>query len=769
MPGLQVNNKGEITAQGQKVEKVLVDGEEFFSDDPAVVTANLRADAVDKVQVFDKKSDQAVFSGIDDGVKTKTINLQLKEDKKKGYFGKAEAGTNASGLNMGKGMINAFKGKRKFAAYATKDNTKYESLNWQERRNYGEDLNTTTEFMDGGGMMMYYEGDDFSEGNGLPNSTTAGAHFNSKWNNDKKNSVNTYQFNRVNVVGATASINQNILGNNLSIFNRTNENYEQTKTRNRLQSVYDWTIDSTSSLKLTIKGTIINNQQFRKTIGAATNNSNELLNANNRTTQFDEDNQQFFSSAFWRKRFKKKGRTISINADWNKANREGNGLLTANNLFYNKLGAVSNTEIVDQQKTNNENSYSLNSKISYTEPLSDKTFLEWNYRFSNSRNNAERNTFVKAPGGTNYNFLVDSLSNHLIFNNNQHSTGLTFRLNQKKYSFYFGSNLGIANYDVNDLRTLKDRNIRFTNFLPTVGLNLNPAKQTRFSFSYNGSTQNPTIQQIQPIIDNIDPLNIQIGNKNLQQAFRHNFNINFSDYKILKSRNIWISANFSTVNNAITNSVNVDSVGRRINQTVNVNGNYNGSMWASYGFEVLPSVNLNFSINPSINRFINIVNGVENINDNHRFAGTVSVGYWPDKWLNFWTDFEFSVNNTKSSLNKGFNTKFWQINSNANISMKLPKKFYVEINGNINVYQRTAAFANTPNLFIINAHVKKTFPKSTEKFEAKLAVNDLLNQNQGINRNISSNFIAETQNVVLRRFVLFSFAMNISKNAKPSN
>ncbi|MFY8003285.1 MAG: outer membrane beta-barrel protein, partial [Chitinophagaceae bacterium] len=150
-------------------------------------------------------------------------------------------------------------------------------------------------------------------------------------------------------------------------------------------------------------------------------------------------------------------------------------------------------------------------------------------------------------------------------------------------------------------------------------------------------------------------------------------------------------------------------------------------------------------------------------------AGTVSVGYWPDKWLNFWTDFEFAVNNTKSSLNKGFNTKFWQINSNANISMKLPKKFYVEINGNVNIYQRTAAFANTPNLFIINAHVKKTFPKSTEKFEVKLAVNDLLNQNQGINRNISSNFIAETQNVVLRRFVLFSFAMNISKNAKPNN
>ena len=115
MPGIQVNSKGEITTQGEKVNKVLVDGEEFFSDDPAVVTKNLRADAVDKVQVFDKKSDQAVFTGIDDGQKQKTINLQLKEDKKKGFFGKAEAGSDFDQYNYGKLMANAFKGKRKIA------------------------------------------------------------------------------------------------------------------------------------------------------------------------------------------------------------------------------------------------------------------------------------------------------------------------------------------------------------------------------------------------------------------------------------------------------------------------------------------------------------------------------------------------------------------------------------------------------------------------------------------------------------------------------
>ena len=177
LPGITVNGKGEISAQGQKVEKVLVDGEEFFSDDPAVVTQNLRADAVEKVQSFDKKSDQAVFTGIDDGQKTKTLNLVLKEDKKKGYFGKVEAGSDFDRYRYGKTMLNVFKGKKKAAAYITSDNTRYESLNWSERRNYGEDMNTQTEMSDDGGIMMWSNGDDFSWGRGLPNSTTGGLHF----------------------------------------------------------------------------------------------------------------------------------------------------------------------------------------------------------------------------------------------------------------------------------------------------------------------------------------------------------------------------------------------------------------------------------------------------------------------------------------------------------------------------------------------------------------------------------------------------------------
>lgn len=184
MPGFQVNSKGEITTQGEKVNKVLVDGEEFFSDDPAVVTKNLRADAVDKVQVFDKKSDQAAFTGIDDGQTSKTINLQLKEDKKNGHYGKLEVGSNFDRYSNGKALVNAFKGKKKFAGYLTTDNTKFEGLSWDEQRNYSDGGNTVTTLGDDGSMSIYFSGgDDYDEQIGLPNQQSGGLVLANKWGN----------------------------------------------------------------------------------------------------------------------------------------------------------------------------------------------------------------------------------------------------------------------------------------------------------------------------------------------------------------------------------------------------------------------------------------------------------------------------------------------------------------------------------------------------------------------------------------------------------
>ena len=574
MPGIQVNSKGEITAQGDKVEKILVDGEEFFSDDPAVVTKNLRADAVDKIQAFDKKSDQAVFSGIDDGIKTKTLNIQLKEDKKKGYFGKVEAGTDFNKYRYGKVLGNAFKGKRKISAYLTTDNTKFESLNWDESKNYGGDANVTTEIGDDGSIMMWSGGDDFSYGRGFPNSTTAGLHFSNKWDKDKHNSNNTYQYNDLNVTSTTTSKTQTILPDT-SFVNTTSQAQAGQKTRHKLTSIYEWQIDSSSSIKFTVKPSTVKSFTRTDYLGQSIAQDGKVINESNRSTNTNDQTNALNSNLFWRKKFAKKGRTISLNADLNFNNREENTLLLATNSYFNASGSLAKLDNIDQMKVNKQTTSTINSLLTYTEPLWKNTFLVVNYRLNLSRNDAERNTLAKNTGGK-YETLVDTLSNHFIFNTTGQLGSANIRYNVKKVNFSIGTGFGSSTYHLTDIRKNTNREVVFNNFVPTVSFNYTPKQQRRITFNYNGNTRNPSLQQIQPILDNIDPLNITIGNPNLKQSFTHSFNFRASDYKVLKSRSISFNMYYTLTENAIANSSTVDNFGRRISQAINVNGNYSG-------------------------------------------------------------------------------------------------------------------------------------------------------------------------------------------------
>ena len=767
MPGIQVNSKGEITAQGDKVEKILVDGEEFFSDDPAVVTKNLRADAVDKIQAFDKKSDQAVFSGIDDGIKTKTLNIQLKEDKKKGYFGKVEAGTDFNKYRYGKVLGNAFKGKRKISAYLTTDNTKFESLNWDESKNYGGDANVTTEIGDDGSIMMWSGGDDFSYGRGFPNSTTAGLHFSNKWDKDKHNSNNTYQYNDLNVTSTTTSKTQTILPDT-SFVNTTSQAQAGQKTRHKLTSIYEWQIDSSSSIKFTVKPSTVKSFTRTDYLGQSIAQDGKVINESNRSTNTNDQTNALNSNLFWRKKFAKKGRTISLNADLNFNNREENTLLLATNSYFNASGSLAKLDNIDQMKVNKQTTSTINSLLTYTEPLWKNTFLVVNYRLNLSRNDAERNTLAKNTGGK-YETLVDTLSNHFIFNTTSQLGSANIRYNVKKVNFSLGTGFGSSTYHLTDIRKNTNREVVFNNFVPTVSFNYTPKQQRRITFNYNGNTRNPSLQQIQPILDNIDPLNITIGNPNLKQSFTHSFNFRASDYKVLKSRSISFNMYYTLTENAIANSSTVDNFGRRISQAINVNGNYSGNASIGYGFDIVPSLNVGVNVGPGKNRNVSVINGLTNTTDNTNIRIGLNAGYWADKTINFWMNANATNNKSTSSIRPDVVTQYWSYSTYSNIQLKFKKqKTYVDMSLEANIYQKTAAFANQQDTYIFSPTIRKVISKD-DKWETKLLVNDLFNQSRSINRNITSNFISETTNQTIQRYFLLSLIYNFSKNGKPAN
>jgi len=764
MPGIQVNAKGEITAQGEKVNKVLVDGEEFFSDDPAVVTKNLRADVVDKVQVFDKKSDQAVFTGIDDGQKSKTINLQLKEDKKNGFFGKAEAGSNFNQFGNGKLMTNAFKGKRKIAGYVTTDNTKFDNLNWDEAQNYGDGGGITTEFGDGGMSMIMTSGDGEEGGStGFPNQQSAGATFSNKFD---KGSVNTSaQYNRLIVNGLTSSYSKTILPTN-SIVNNTNSAQRNEKKKYKLSTTDQWGTDSTGLFKLTLKAaSVISDNTNSFTGGSFIPETGANLNSTARTTRNNTNDKTLNGSLSYRLRFAKKGRTISVNSDFNFGDKTQDGLLQAQNDYFNASNVIIKQETIAQTKalTQLTSAGSVNSV--YTEPLGKNSFLIFNYKIGLAGNNSERNTFDDRAGQPK--IKVDTLSNHFKFNTVNNSGNISYRYAVKKVNFNIGTGIGSAKYSLFDYATNASRAVNFTNFIPSATFNFTPKQQKKFILSYVGNTQNPSLLQIQPIIDNTDPLNITVGNANLRQSFTNRFSFNYTTFKVIKNKYVQLSGSFSNTNDAIATSSRIDAFGKSVNQYVNVDGNYNFGSGFYYDFELFKGIN--FGMNTGINggRYNNIVNGIKNTNDNISTRFGISFSQWGDKKINFWSSFDASNNKTVSSIRPGASTNFWTYRNNANIQFKFKKaKFFIDLSTDITVYQKTATFPNQRNIYLVHPSMRKVISKN-DKWEAKLMIYDIFNQNQFVDRNITSNFISETTNNGIRRYALFSIIYNFSKNGKP--
>jgi hypothetical protein len=764
MPGIQVNAKGEITAQGEKVNKVLVDGEEFFSDDPAVVTKNLRADVVDKVQVFDKKSDQAVFTGIDDGQKSKTINLQLKEDKKNGYFGKAEAGSNFNQYGSGKLMTNAFKGKRKIAGYVTTDNTKFDNLNWDEAQNYGDGGGMITEFGDGGMSMIMTSGDGEEGGStGFPNQQSAGATFSNKFD---KGSVNTSaQYNRLLVNGITGSYSKTILPTN-SIVNNTFSTQRTEKKKYKLNTTDQWGTDSTGLFKLTLKAASVVSDNTNSFSGTSyIPETGAQLNGTARTTSNNTNDKTLNGSLSYRLRFAKKGRTISVNSDFNFGDKTQDGLLNAQNDYFGASNVVIKRETIAQAKELAQLTSAGSVSSVYTEPLGKNSFLIFNYKIGLAGNNSERTTYDAKAGQQH--IKVDSLSNHFKFNTVNNSGSISYRYAVKKVNFNIGTGIGSAKYSLFDYATNANRNVSFTNFIPSATFNFTPKQQKKFILSYVGNTQNPSLLQIQPIIDNTDPLNITVGNANLKQSFTNRFSFNYTTFKIIKNKYIQLSGSFSNTNDAIATSSSIDAFGKSINQYVNIDGNYNYGTGFYYDFELYKGIN--FGMNTGINggRYNNIVNGIKNTNDNISTRFGISFSQWGDKKISFWSSFTASNNKTVSSIRPVASTNYWSYNNNSNIQFKFKKaKFFIDLSTDITVYQKSVAFPSQRNIYLVHPSMRKVISKN-DKWEAKLMVYDLFNQNQFVDRNITSNFISETTNNGIRRYALFSIIYNFSKNGKP--
>lgn len=390
LPGIQVDKNGEIKAMGESVKKVLVDGEEFFGDDPGMATKNLRADAVKTVQVFDKKSDQAEFTGIDDGKSQKTINLKLKEDKKKGRFGKID---NSAGpledqdprynSNL---MLSAFKGKRKISAFLLNGNTGQDGLDWEDSDKFGGENSDVTMNMDDDGNVSYQwiggNNDDEPQvdtQNGFIKNTNGGLHYNNKWN-DKQTLNLSPKFNNQNYTNNNKRYNKSQIGvtqlneNTSTATNVTRNNY-------KFNASYDIKLDSLNTIKINTKTNFYATTSNEFTDGTTTDENGVLKNKSQKNLDTKSDKQSLMASVLFKHKFAKLRRTFSMNLSWSSLNNDSDNYLKSDNESF--ISGISSSIIsLNQNKIGKKTTQNTNVNLVYTEPIAKNWALQLGYQIA---------------------------------------------------------------------------------------------------------------------------------------------------------------------------------------------------------------------------------------------------------------------------------------------------------------------------------------------------------------------------------------------------
>jgi hypothetical protein len=764
LPGISVDKDGKITAQGKQVEKILVDGDEFFGDDPTIATKNLQADAVDKVQVFDKKSDQATFTGIDDGNSKKTINLKLKEDKKRGYFGKLDLGGGPDGKYDNSAMINRFRAKQKLSAYGIMSNVGTTGLNWSDRDKYGSGDNI--EYNDDGGMVFYSGGDDAPNfnGEGLPKSWAAGANYSDKYNADKQKLNSSYRYNKLNVEAASNSLSQSILPDT-TFFTKATNNNNSSRQKHFVSGIYDYQIDSGLSVKVTVNGSSGKFQNASATTSRTYDINDSTINQNTQSNSANGDNQKLVSTLLLRKKFEKVGRTLSLslNDQYNADNSTGylNALITT----YNPVTRLPKDSLTDQMKLTDTKVNAFGGKLSYTEPLSKRIFTEVSYGLRINSSSSERLSYNKSPDGK-YEVLSQAYSNSYRYDVTTNTAGLFFKYNTKKIVAGIGSDLAFQNFDQQDKvhNTSVERN--YVNLFPKANFNYKFNPGSGFSINYNGNTRQPSINQIQPVASNDNPLVIYVGNPLLKQQFTHSINLNYNSFKILKDRGFYIWGSASTVANNITSTQYTDlATGKTIYQYINTNGNANAYLGGSYFMTLKKAkIRMQFSGNMNYSKYTSYVNLEKNVTQSYSpGVGMYISKYKDDKWsINYNPSVTF--NGSHSTINTGVNNNYWSSSQSISGSVYLKKKIDITTDVTGQFRQKTSTFDQNNNVILWNAYIGYKLLKD-DKAMIKFSAHDLLNQNKGYYRYISNTNITENNFQTINRYFLLSFVWNFSKSA----
>ncbi|QNF31833.1 TonB-dependent receptor [Adhaeribacter swui] len=774
MPGINVQD-GQVKAQGENVQRVLVDGKEFFGDDVNATLNNLPAEVIDKIQILEEQSEQARVSGFDDGTRVKTLNIVTRADRRTGQFGRVYAGAGTDARYQVGGSLNFFKPGQRLTILGQSN-----SINQQNFS--GEDLIGVSSGGGGGGRGGrggggpggggFSGGNDFAlpQLNGITKTHSAGLNYSGQIG--KKLEITGSYFGNYTDNDAYEKsflqyvVNQRLPYNSESeVNNSSNQNYNH-----RLNFRLEYKIDSANTIfmrpRFSLQGRdalaginrlrSMDTSQVTETVGQSKSNSLGLNFTNEFTFQH---------------RFAKRGRTLSIGLGTTLNNRDVDSYNQSETEQFNPDEYIS----INQRNDQEVKGWSLTPSLSYSEPLSKFSQLQFNYSGTIQRNESDRRAYNFIDEEEGYTGFDPRFSNTFLNFNPQHRVGVGYRFRTQDNKLNLNFNTSYQYSELNNKRefpTVNSFSRGFHNVVPNARLQYNINKQKNFRLFYRGATNPPTVEQLQDVVTlSNDSLRFTVGNPNLNQFYRHFVNFRYSATNLEKASTFFVGVNASVNQNPIVNeTIIADSTevifgvplirNQQITRPTNVNGQYSFTGFVNYGIPVKAlKTNINVDANAGYNKNPGYLNGILNFSYTQTYGVGLTLSSNISENLDFTLASNGTMNFTENSATVGRNNNYYTLINRARVNWIFWKGLVLQSDFSQRIYSGLSANYNQ-NYSLWNVSVgKKFFPKRNG--DLRLVVYDLLKQNNSIQRNIQPTYIEDVETRTLQRYFMLSFTYTI--------
>ena len=775
MPGVTLVD-GKIQAQGEDVKQVLVDGKRFFGDDANAVLKNLPAEIIDKVQVFDKKSDQAQFTGFDDGNVSKTINIVTKAQFRNGVFGKLFGGYGYKDKYKSGASINIFKGNRRITVLLQSNNINEQNFSAEDLVGVASTASTGGGGRRGGGGQGNGSNnatDIFSVNNqnGINTTTLFGLNYSDKWGR-KTEVSSSYFFNSTQNDSKSSLIQQYILGSNDGLVYNESNTSVSSNFNHRLNFKIETKLDSHNTISIQPKLSFQTNSNSKNILGL---NSKELQTISNSKNANSTSLSGYNLSALilYRHAFAKKGRTFSINATPTLTDNQGDNTLYTLTSYFNTGIVFADT--IDQESYVLKNSYNIKANASYTEPLDSFHILLVDYSATYSNNFSSKRTFNSFSNSNAYTDLDSSLTN--VFNNQyqSHAGSFGYRYQKTKMNFSVNAAYQLAQLSKQqEIPSSYQMSKSFESILPSAQFQFKFSPKKNLRINYRTSNNAPTIDQLQDVINNTNVLQLSTGNPELKQDFQQNLNMRYSGVNTVKATSFFalLGANYST--NYIGNSTliaNQDTIvynsvflkqGSQIIRPVNLDGYFTIRSFINYTFPI-KKLKTNLSLNVSGN--YNHIPGLINTQINYAKTATSGLGIVLSSNISEKIDFTMSSNSSYSNINNTLqsssNTTYFSQSSKLKITLN-PWKGLVLQSDFSNMYYSGLTTNFNQSISLWNTALGYKFLENKQA-ELRFTIYDLLNKNNSVARTNTDSYIQDSQTNVLNRYYMLTFTYNFKK------